>query len=134
MLLLHIFIFGIKNNMTLKDAQKWLSEIKYKDYGFALDYSSNYSPYVANNSVVLYCFRDDVDSITGEKSTRTTEYSMEIENMDASAFVHKVFGFILGLAQHEACEFFKFMDIAIFNPHANVFTLQYALRQTLEKL
>ena len=35
---------------------------------------------------------------------------------------------------NEACEFFKFMDIAIFNPHTNVFTLQYALRDTLEKL
>lgn len=80
--------------MRLKDAQNLLSKIKYKDYGLALDHHPE-------RGVVLYCFRDDIDSITGERNPRKTDYPMEIENMDASAFVHKVFGFMLGLAQHE---------------------------------
>lgn len=112
--------------MEFKTAQKWLTEIKYRDYKFELMDQVK--------GPILICTRFDEDSVTGEKHARVTEYQIDLSKMDTSAFVHKVFGFMLGLAQHEVCEFFKFMDIAIFNPHADVFTLQSALTETYKKL
>ena len=112
--------------MKLEEAQNWLAVISYKNYNLSIEEKED--------KIFLVCVRIDEDSITGIKDYRTTREIMNIDNMDATAFVHKVFGYLLGLAQHEVCEFFKFRDVAIFNPHASVFTLQYAFTPTLNKL
>lgn len=94
--------------------------IKYKDYTF------HCIQHTESDLLEIVILRLDVDSVSGEYGPRMYNALIPITAYESNV-VHKIFGLLLGLAQHEVCEFFELDGVKIFNPHSNVWSLVEAL-------
>jgi hypothetical protein len=107
--------------MNLTTARKILSEIKYRDMTFSLKRLGPISDPGGIVELELTILRSD--SVTEKPSfvkasTKITNRAFKI--MLEEVFVKLVFNAILDFEVHEAGEFFKYNNKALFNPHKAV--------------
>jgi hypothetical protein len=108
--------------MNIDAAKLVLARVKYKD-GFTL----KVIPETQSEMASIIIGRDIIDSDTQTPRHLSRAISVCIGKLTDSDLVHKVFAEILAWEQHEACEFFRFDDVQIFSPHANIHVLREAL-------
>lgn len=101
--------------MTIEDGWNILRTIKYKK-GFTFELVG---PNIATDIV---CLKIQCEGVPSSRKSW-----MLLEDMSESDFVHRVFNEILNWERHEAGEFFLLDGIAVFSPHANVFSIASGL-------
>ena len=99
--------------MKIEDAENLLKRITYKEgFDICIDF-------IGPGEGALVISHKDVIS------TRTC--NLFLAAMTYSDFVHKVYIELLDWERHECGEFFKYDNVAIFNPHTDVDLLKAAL-------